>query len=165
MRLSSSRSRSLGENSHAGVLGDNHVGALSRLSISRPASLKPYSGLNGGQNYPDRVKPFSVLLASHIRPFGHPVGVEATGWKRVARYEADPTKWQQLSWIDWYSGTRHHVGRTAERDYPEMMRLQIYRDVVREFRAHSAAKSARADDAACGRQTVRLLQWRLVQET
>ncbi|HEV2087714.1 MAG TPA: hypothetical protein VGR21_05330 [Cryptosporangiaceae bacterium] len=45
------------------------------------------------------------------------------------------------------------------------MHLQTYRDVVREFRTHPEAKSARANGAACTRQMVGLLHRRVVQET
>lgn len=45
------------------------------------------------------------------------------------------------------------------------MQLQTYRDVVREFRTHSEAKSADVKGMVGDRKTVGLLQRRVVQET
>lgn len=70
-----------------------------------------------------------------------------------------------MPWTDRYSGKRYRAGSADEREDPEVMQLQTYRDVVREFRTHSEAKSAGADGRACGRQTFGLLWRRVVRET
>jgi hypothetical protein len=139
--------------------------ALSRLTVSNPELLKPFAALNAGKAYPDQIKPFSFLLVGHVRPFGHPVGVDPARFQLVAPYESDPGKWLQLPWVDRYSGKRIPVSTTEEMDGPERARLQTYRDVVREFRTHPEAKSADAQGRACGRQTAGLLRRRVVQET
>ena len=137
---------------------------FSRLTISSPELLKPFADLNAGKPWPGKVKPFNFLLVGHVRPFGHPVGVDPTRFQPVAPYEADPSRWQGLPWIDRYSGDRYWVGGADQRDDPEVMHLQSYRNVVREFRTHPEAKSAGGDSKACSRQTVGLLQRRTVQE-
>lgn len=139
--------------------------ALSRLTISSPELLAPFADLNAGKVWPEQVKPFNFLLVGHVRPFGHPIGVDPTRFQPVAPYEADPTKWRKLPWIDRYSGKRHRVGSADDFDGPETMRLQSYRDVMREFRTHPEAKSADAKGAVCDRRTVGLLRRRAVQET
>jgi hypothetical protein len=100
-----------------------------------------------------------------VRPFGHPVGVDPSRFQPIAPYESDPTRWRKLPWIDRYSGQRYQVATSDERDDPEVMRLQTYRDVVRAFRTHPEAKSAGADGTACDRRTVGLLRRRVVEET
>jgi hypothetical protein len=138
--------------------------ALSRLTVSSPELLKPFAGLNAGQAYPEQVKPFSFLLVGHVRPLGHPAGVDPARFQLVAPYEADPTKWLRLPWIDRYSGRRIPVSTTEAMASPERARLQTYRDVVDAFRTHPEAKSADAEGRPCGRGTVGLLR-RMVQET
>jgi hypothetical protein len=69
------------------------------------------------------------------------------------------------SWIDRYSGQRYRVGSVVEREDPEAMQLQTYRDVVREFRTRLEAKSIAANGMACTRKTVGLLQRRVVRDT
>lgn len=139
--------------------------ALSRLTVSSPELLKPFADLNAGKPYPDQVKPFSFLLVGHVRPFGHPEGVDPARFQLVAPYESDPRMWLQLPWVDRYSCKRIAVSTTEEMDGPELARLQTYRDVVREFRTHPEAKSTGPDGEPCGRGTVGLLQRRIVQET
>jgi hypothetical protein len=82
-----------------------------------------------------------------------------------APYEADPTKWLGLPWVDRYSGKRIPVSTSEAMAGPERARLQTYRDVVAAFRTHPEAKSADAEGRPCGRQTVGLLRRRVVQET
>jgi hypothetical protein len=139
--------------------------ALSRLTISSPELLKPFTDLNAGRIYPDHVKPFNFLLVGHVRPFGYPAGVDPARFQLIAPFESNASKWLRLPWIDRYSGMRIGVSTTAEMDGPDRARLQVYRDVVREFRTHPEAKSAGAHGRACGRQTVGLLARRVVQET
>ena len=50
------------------------------------------------------------------------------------------------------------MGSLDERDDPGVMRLQTYRDVVREFRTHPEAKSLGPDGEPCRQRTVGLLQ-------
>jgi hypothetical protein len=139
--------------------------ALSRLTISSPELLKPFASLNAGKHWPDQVKPFNFLLVGHVRPFGHPVGIDPARFQLVAPYESNSTKWLQLPWINQYSGKRIAVSTTAELDGPDRARLQTFRDVIREFRTHPEAKSAGWNGRPCGRGTVGLLRRRVVQET
>ncbi len=124
--------------------------ALSRHTISSPALLQPFTDLNAGKAYPDQVKPFNFLLIGHVRPFGHPAGVDPTRFQLVAPYESDPRMWLQLPWVDRYSGQRIAISTTEETDGPKRARLQTYHDVVREFRTHPEAKSADAEGKPCG---------------
>lgn len=139
--------------------------ALSRLTISSPELRKPFTDLNEGKAWPDQVKPFNFLLVGHIRPFGYPEGVDPTRFQLVAPFESDASRWMHLPWVDRYSGKRIPVSTTNDMDRPEHARLQSFRDVLQEFRAHSEAKSADAQGGACHRRTVGLLKRRVVQET
>lgn len=139
--------------------------ALSRLTISSPELLKPFSDLNAGRAWPDRVKPFNFLLVGHVRPFGYPIDVDPTRFQLIAPFETDASKWLRLPWIDRYSGKRVAVSTEDEMHDPDQARLQTFRDVVREFRTHPEAKSADSEGRACSRRTVGMLERRLVEES
>ena len=88
------------------------------------------------------MKPSNILLIRYVRPFKHPVHVDPSRVHSVAPYKANPSKWREIPWIDRYSGDRYRAGSADEREDPEVMQLQTYHDVVREFRTHPEAKSA-----------------------
>ncbi len=136
--------------------------ALSRLTISGPDLLEPFTGLNAGKAYPDQVKPFNFLLAAHVARFGHPDGADPARFQLFAPYEADPRQWERLPWVDRYSGERYRISTTAQTGGPGVARVQTYRDVLEDFQHHPEAKSAGSDGQPCTRQTVGLLQRRRV---
>ena len=109
----------------------------------------------------DRERPHGYAISWNV----HTVCVDPARFQPVAPYEADPSRWHNLPWIDRYSGNRYRVGSAGDRDDPKVMQLQTYRDVVREFRTHPEAKSADVEGMGCGRRTVGLLQRRAVQES
>jgi hypothetical protein len=139
--------------------------ALSRLTISSPQLLKPFTNLNAGKTWPNQVKPFNFLLVGHVRPFGYPAGVDPTRFQLVAPYESDASKWLRLPWLDRYSGTRIAVSTAEVIHDSHKARLQTFRDVIGEFRTHPEAKSLGPDGKPCGRHTQGLLRRRVVQET
>ncbi len=81
--------------------------ALSRLTVSGPELLKPFEHLNRIKPYADQVKPFNFLLAAHVRPFGHPEGVDPARFQLVAPFEKDPGKWAGLPWTNRATGVRN----------------------------------------------------------
>jgi len=139
--------------------------ALSRLTVSSPALLKPFADLNAGKPYSDQVKPFNFLLVGHVRKFGYPVDVDPTRFQLIAPYASDAVRWTQLNWIDRYSGARISVSTTEENDGIQRARLQSVRDLIQEFRTHPEAKSVGVDGRACTRRTLGLLGRREVRET
>jgi len=139
--------------------------ALSRLTVSSPELLKPFTGMNAGKGYADQIKPFSFMLVGHVSPLGHPTGVDASRFQMVAPYETDPRGWLGLPWIDRYSGKRVPVTTDPHDHRPAHAHLQTFGDVLGAFQTHPEAKSADATGKACTRRTVGLLQRRVVQET
>jgi hypothetical protein len=52
--------------------------AVSRLTISHPALLRPFAQADRHRPYADRVKPMSFVLSAHVGPLGHPPDVDPT---------------------------------------------------------------------------------------
>jgi hypothetical protein len=50
--------------------------AVGRITVSSPAVMRPLSGFNAGKKYADQIKPFNFLLTCHVKPTGHPIGVD-----------------------------------------------------------------------------------------
>jgi hypothetical protein len=137
--------------------------ALSRLTVSGPELLRPFAALNRGKAYADQVKPFNFLLAAHVRPFGHPDGVDPTRFQLIAPFEKDARKWTKLPWVDRYSGKRYRIDATGDTGGAGVARVQTYRDVLAAFRTHPEAKSVAPNGRPCGRGTVGLLGRRVVR--
>jgi hypothetical protein len=88
--------------------------ALSRVTVSSPQLLRPFSAWNEGRNYQQRVKPFNFLLTGHVAPFGHPPAVDPTSFCLVAPFEVDANKWGDLDWRNRYDpdGPRYRITGT-----------------------------------------------------
>ena len=91
--------------------------AVGRTSITSPAVMRPLAKLNEGKKYVDKIKPFNFLVTCHVKPFGHPPGVDAERFHLIAPYEADSREWLKKTWIDQYSGERlqNHHDRSSRR--------------------------------------------------
>jgi DNA polymerase III epsilon subunit-like protein len=139
--------------------------ALSRLTISSPALLKPFADLNAGKTYKDQVKPFNFMLTAHVPPLGHPDGVDPARFQLIAPYESNPKKWPSLPWTDRYSGQRFSTTATDSLHALDSARIQTYCHVLDAFRSHPESKSAGANGRMCGRSTIGFLHRRAITET
>lgn len=86
--------------------------AVGRLTISSPAVMHPLRVLNEGKTYSDQIKPLNFLITCHVKPFGHPPGVNPERFHLIAPYESDARKWLKMDWIDQYSkdsGKRYRI--------------------------------------------------------
>ena len=136
--------------------------AISKLAISSPTMLHPFEGMNKEKPYRGQVKPYNFMLAAHVAPFGHPLGVDPARFRLVAPFEPQASKWITLPWRNLYDRTRqtYSITTTApldERGDPDQVRVQALRDVLREYRNHPEAKSLGPDGKVCGRSTEGLL--------
>ncbi len=136
--------------------------AISRITISSPALLRPFSG--GALAYRDRVKPFNFALSAHVAPLGHPPGVDPTRFHLVAPFERDSRKWTKLPWIDAYSRNQYEIA-TGVAAPVGTVRVKSYRDTIALYATHPEAKSADPDQRECDRTTIGLLGRRRVQAT
>jgi hypothetical protein len=120
--------------------------------------------LNKSKPYADQIKPFNFLLSAQVAPLGFPEGVDPAHFHLIAPYESDPRKWHKLRWVDRYSGKPYRITTSDEAALygGNVVRVKTYREVLAEYRTHPEAKSLGPDGAVCGRQTVGLLQRRLV---
>jgi hypothetical protein len=85
-------------------LGFEHLPAVGRVTVSSPAIMRALVGLNHGKPYADQIKPFNFVLTCHVKPLGHPLGVEESRFHLIGSYESDPRKWLNAKWVDQYSG-------------------------------------------------------------
>jgi hypothetical protein len=137
--------------------------AIGRTSITSPAVMRPLSKLNEGKKYVDKIKPFNFLVTCHVKPFGHPPGVDAERFHLIAPYEADSREWLKKTWTDQYSGNDYKITTTGPHGDRRTARVKTYGEVLREYEIHPESKCADATGKPCRKQTVGLLQRRHVR--
>jgi hypothetical protein len=137
--------------------------AIGRTSITSPAVMQSLAKLNEGKKYVDQIKPFNFLVTCHVKPFGHPTGVDAERFHLIGPYEADSREWLRNTWIDQYSGENYRITTTGHHGDRHTARVKTYGDVLREYEVHPESKCADAAGKPCGKQTVGLLQRRHVR--
>jgi hypothetical protein len=135
---------------------------IGRTSVSSPWVMRSLAALNRGKHYAKQIKPFNFLLAAHVRPFGHPLGVDPERFHLIAPFESNPSKWLMQPWIDVYSTKRYRV-TTSQTRGPKVAGLQTYGDVLREYEHHEELKCIGPDSKPCARPTVGLLGRRHVR--
>jgi hypothetical protein len=109
---------------------------------------------------PPKIKPFNFLVTAHVRPFGHPTGVDPARFQLVAPYTLDARQWTKLAWLDHHTGRTYRLTTVGDAGGPGIARVKTFRDVVAEYRVHPEAKSAGPDGEPCGRATTGLLRRR-----
>lgn len=137
--------------------------AVGRTTVSSPAVMRPLANLNEGRSYADKIKPFNVLLACHVKAFGHPPGVNPERFHLIAPYEPDSRKWLKKNWIDQYSGKEYRITTAGHHGDRHTARVKTYGDVLLEYEYHPESKYADAAGKPCGKQTVGRLQRRHVR--
>jgi hypothetical protein len=124
--------------------------------------MKPLQKLNEGKQYPDQIKPFNFLLTCHVRPLGHPPGVDPARFHLISPYEKDPRQWLKKSWIDQYSGKEYRITTVGHHGGRQTARVKTYGDVLIEYEYHPESKCADANGDICSKQAIGLLQRRHV---
>jgi hypothetical protein len=145
------------------ALGIESSPAVGQVTVSSPAVMKPLKKLNEGKRYPDQIKPFNFLLTCHVRPLGHPPGVDPARFHLISPYEKDPRQWLKKSWIDQYSGKPYRITTTGHHGDRQTARVKTYGDVLLEYEYHPESKCADARGNTCSKQTIGLLQRRHVR--
>jgi hypothetical protein len=145
------------------ALGIESAPAVGQITVSSPAVMKPLARLNAGKQYPDQIKPFNFLLTCHVRPLGHPPGVDPVRFHLIAPYEKDRRQWLKENWIDQYSGKEYRITTAGAHGDRRTARVKTYGDVLLEYEYHAESKCADTDGNACSKQTVGLLQRRHVR--
>lgn len=137
--------------------------AIGRTSITSPAVMRPLAKLNEGKKYVDKIKPFNFLMTCHVKPFGHPPEADPERFHLIAPYEADSRLWVRNTWIEQYSAENYKITTTGHHGDRHTARVKTYGEVLREYEVHPEAKCADASGKPCAKQTVGLLQRRLVR--
>jgi hypothetical protein len=140
-----------------------HQPAVGRTSITSPAVMRPLEKLNEGKIYVDKIKPFNFLVTCHVKPFGHPPGVDPERFHLIAPYEADSRQWLKKTWIDQYSGNDYRITTIGHHGDRHTARGKTYGDVLLEYEYHPESKCADARGKVCTKQTVGPLQRRHIR--
>jgi hypothetical protein len=137
--------------------------AVSRMTVSSPLLLHPFSALNRRKPYRTQIKPFNFLTTCHVRALGHPVGTTPERFHLIAPYETDPRRWTSCEWTDRYSGKTYRITTTGAHGSRTSARVKTYRDVIEEYAFHPEIKCAAANGEPCSKATVGLLQRRHIR--
>jgi hypothetical protein len=140
-----------------------HLPAIGRVTITSPTVMRSLAKLNLGKKYGDRLKPFNFLLSCHVKQFGYPLGIDPERFHLVAPYDADPTHWIDMPWIDQYTGEHYQITTEGFHGSRFVARVKTYGDVLREYEFHPGSKSADAKGRPSGKQTIGLLQRRHIR--
>lgn len=143
-------------------LGFEDAPAVGRVTVSSPAVMRPFTRLNKDKAYVDQIKPFNFLSACHVKPVGHPPGVDATQFHLIAPYETDSRKWLKKPWIDQYSGKEYRITTIGHHGMRSTVRVKTYGDALAEYEVHPESKYADGSGKICSKQTVGLLYRRHV---
>jgi len=152
-----------GLGSSTAALGIESLPVVGRVTVSSPAVMKPLKKLNEGKQYPDQIKPFNFLLTCHVRPLGHPLGVDPARFHLISPYETDSRQWLKKNWIDRYSGKEYRITTAGHHGDRRTARVKTYGDALIEYDYHPEAKCADAEGNTCNKQTIGLLQRRHVR--
>ena len=98
-----------------------------------------------------------------MAPYGHPADADPERFHLIAPYETDPRKWLALPWIDRYTGKQYRISASLPSATRRLARVKSYGDVLEEYEFHPEAKCNDASGEPCGKQSVGLLQRRLVR--
>lgn len=90
-------------------LGFGHQPVIGRTSITSPAMMRPLEKLNEGMAYVDKIKPFNFMVTCHVKPLGHPPGVDPGRFHLIAPYQTDSREWLKNTWTDQYSGKDYKI--------------------------------------------------------
>jgi hypothetical protein len=143
-------------------IGFERVPAIGQLQVSSPPLLKPFAAMNQRKPYRQQVKPFNFLSTCHVRPFGHPAGVDPTRFQLIAPYESDSKRWFTLPWVDRYSTKGYRITTTGSHGDRQTARVNTYGEVIEDYAVHPEVKSADARGRPCSKATIGLLQRRHV---
>ena len=125
-----------------------HRPALMPHTVSSWSLYNAFRGMNAGKPYSAQVKPFNFLL----------LATPDIRWKGtrdmllLAPYEADPARWDQLTWVD-----RHKPSESYVRPP-----LRTFDDVSVEYAIHPEYKFEDLDGNPCGPHTVGVLRRRWI---
>jgi hypothetical protein len=144
-------------------LGFENRPAIGRISVSSPTMMKPFEELNRNKKYGDQIKPFNFLISCHVKPFGHPIGVNPERFHLISPYDKDPNNWLQKEWIDEYTGKTYRIRTWGHSGDRNTARVKTYGEVIEEYEFHAESKCADTNGNTCDKQTIGLLRRRHVR--
>jgi len=135
--------------------------ALSRVSATTPEIVRRLNQGRKRARYADQIKPTNFILAAHLKPMGHPAGVDPEKLQLIAPYSSEPGRWSKLPWVNRYTGEAFSITTRAGGD-SNVARVKSYRDVLEQYPAHPESKSVDANGMPCTPSTRGLLTRRHV---
>jgi len=115
--------------------------AVGRETASKPTLLQRLtSRTRKPLPYADRIKPMNFLLTVHIAPCGYPQGVDPKGFRLIAPFQKDSSKWLRMPWTDIYSGRVYWITTEPDAD-SRLVRVKSYGEVFADYVTHPEPKS------------------------
>lgn len=133
--------------------------ALSRITISSPHVLRPFTEAQPAIPFQDRIRPMNFILSASVHRVGGPPNVDLSRFHLLHSYTKDRAALLEALWTDLYSGREYRV-TTEHFTVPDRVRIQSFGDVIAEYETHPESKSAGANGERCDRSTKGLLQRR-----
>ena len=131
--------------------------AVGQISITTPTMIAPFRSVNRDLPFLDQIKPGNFMLMAHDDPWCLlPNGVDRKALALIAPYSKEPSEYLGLPWRNRYDGRTLEVTTAPDGELGKV-RLQIYRDVIRDYRLHPEFKSADPSGGPCLRGTIGLL--------
>lgn len=138
--------------------------AVSRVTVSTPILLRPFSHRNRGKVWSQRVKPFNFLLVADLDPFGIPPSASQGRFRLITPY-ATQVDGRQLDWYNLYDPGHQPYSVTTTRDTPpssDVAIMRSYGQVLREYRSHPEYKFFGPNGEPCLRATQGTLRRRSI---
>ncbi len=135
--------------------------ALTQITTSSPALMRPFRSMNAGKPSDDQIKPFNFILSAHVAAFGYPDGADPARFHLIAPFTADARQWRKMKWTDRYSGKPYRI-TTEDTGASSRVRVKSYADVLIEYRYHPEWKSLAPEGQRNAKQARGVLQRRPV---
>jgi hypothetical protein len=119
--------------------------AIGRVTVSRPAVMRPLANLNQRKPYREQIKPFNFILTCHVNALGHPVGTDPSRFHLIAPYDADSRNWVKAGWTDQYTGKTYRIATTGQHGTRHTARVRTYGEILTEYEFHPESKCADAN--------------------
>ena len=145
-----------------------HLPAVTRFSLSTPATSIWFTGYNRSQPRSKRIRPSSFGILAHTDVLIH--GSSENAPRPTAVYNPKPDQWLGLDWYDRTTGEPIQI-TTADPHHPEFnhhlqegrIRVKTLGDVLAEFRLRPEHKSLAPDGTPATSLTKGLLQRRPIE--
>jgi hypothetical protein len=141
-----------------------HDPALASLTISSPALLEPFAGMNRSKVFREQVKPFNFMLSAHVDELAYPLGLDdPQHFHLISSYTRKPRQALKALWFNRYDGKPYRVTIGTSSDLRGQARILTYGEILEGYRYRPEYKSTGPDGQTCQEETAGLLGRRSIE--